>query len=359
MKPDNDLVVLCHGQHDEVGLVCSIAVKEHSSASQKELFCNIQLRDKDGHVPTANPHQLLLDMKVRWSSTFVMLRRAYKMCEDVNYFVGRLTLQDRDALRCKKIASLELSEDEWSQVQKLLLILGVFFMLFFAELAQHSFSSEEGPTLHLALPALKALHSAWSSHSAWIKYIDFHQALDAAVDKISDYYMKSASSDAHIMAMLLDPTQKAAHIRRHWGNDLLHEVLENAKAMYKESYLEMHGDDAGKSSASTELCTSTGNHRLDVLLNELSDGDEDALDTPYQDPPTLSRTSSACLFDSVDPLKLWLHNFHAYLNSKDHLGGMSIVQWWVNSDSSRQSLDVHQTQVQYLQDRKVAGTHWS
>lgn len=326
MKPDDDLVVSRHGQRDEVGLVRSIAVKERSSASRKELFRNIQLRDEDSHVPTANPRHLLLDMKVQWSSTFVMLRRAFEMCEDVNYFVGRLTLQERDASRHKKIASLELSEDEWSRVQKLLSILG------FAELAQHSFSSEEGPTLHLALPALKALHSAWSSRSARIKYIDFHQVLDAAVDKISDYYMKSASSDAHIMAMLLDPTQKAAHIRRYWGNDLLHEALENAEAMYKECYLEMHGDDAEKSSASTELRTSTGNHRLDVLLNELSDGDEDALDTPYEDPATLSRTSSACLFDSVDPLKPRLHDFHAYLNLKDHLGGMSIIQWWgINS----------------------------
>lgn len=26
-KPDDDLVVSCHGQRDEVGLVCSIAVK--------------------------------------------------------------------------------------------------------------------------------------------------------------------------------------------------------------------------------------------------------------------------------------------------------------------------------------------
>jgi hypothetical protein len=94
----------------------------------------------------------------------------------------------------------------------------------------------------------------------------------------------------------------------------------------------MYGDDAKKSSASTELRTSTGNRRLDVLLNELSDSDEDTLDTPHKDPLTLSRTSSASLFDLVDPLKPWLHDFRAYLNSKDRLGEMSIVQWWgINS----------------------------
>ncbi|KIK36830.1 hypothetical protein CY34DRAFT_26215 [Suillus luteus UH-Slu-Lm8-n1] len=146
MKPDNDLI-------------------EYSSASWKELFHSIQLHDEDGHVPTVN---LLLDMKVQWSLTFVIF-----CC----------------------IANLELSEDEWSWVQKLLLILG------FAELSQHLFFSEDGPSLYLALPALEALHSAWSLHLAQFKYIDFHQALDAAIDKISEYYTKSASSDAHIMAI--------------------------------------------------------------------------------------------------------------------------------------------------------------
>lgn len=113
---------------------------------------------------------------------------------------------------------------------------------------------------------------------------------------------------------------------------LTYKLLLTCFLQYKECYLEMHGDDAEKSSASTELHTSTENCRLDVLLNELSDGDEDALDAPYQDSPTLSRTSLACLFDSVDPLKLWLHDFHAYLNLKDCLGGISIIQWWgINS----------------------------
>jgi hypothetical protein len=43
------------------------------------LFNNIQLRDEDGHVPSDAPKQLLMDMKVRWSSTYVMLERAEKL----------------------------------------------------------------------------------------------------------------------------------------------------------------------------------------------------------------------------------------------------------------------------------------
>jgi hypothetical protein len=72
---------------DSVGLIRAITVKVHrlfyplsailirmqerSSAQRKQLFKDIQQR---GDVKT--PKQLLLDMRVRWSSTYLMLDRA-------------------------------------------------------------------------------------------------------------------------------------------------------------------------------------------------------------------------------------------------------------------------------------------
>jgi hypothetical protein len=76
-------------EHDEIGLVCAICVKvrllsislahdrdprlnmkAHSSAQRKEAFKAVQYHRK---IPAV---QLLLDMKVRWSSIFIMLTRA-------------------------------------------------------------------------------------------------------------------------------------------------------------------------------------------------------------------------------------------------------------------------------------------
>lgn len=59
------------GDRDEIGLIRSICVKERSSAKRKELYKNVQAT-----AGVANPTQLLLDMKVRWSSTYVMINRA-------------------------------------------------------------------------------------------------------------------------------------------------------------------------------------------------------------------------------------------------------------------------------------------
>jgi hypothetical protein len=58
-------------ERDELGLVRAISVKERSSSQRKELFRTLQTRKG-----IDQPVQLLIDMKVRWGSTYVMLNRA-------------------------------------------------------------------------------------------------------------------------------------------------------------------------------------------------------------------------------------------------------------------------------------------
>ena len=88
-SPKEHMLTTTGYNHDEIGLVQAISVKvcdinqicnvfkltqppwqEHSSAQCKQLFKDIQTWDG------TDPHQLLLDMPVRWSSTYVMLERA-------------------------------------------------------------------------------------------------------------------------------------------------------------------------------------------------------------------------------------------------------------------------------------------
>ena len=67
--------------------------------------------------------------------------------------------------------------------------------------AQQSFSSDCGPATHLALPALEALHKAWYTHSTKQEYIDFWPVLKVGLQKVANYYEKTADSDAYIMVM--------------------------------------------------------------------------------------------------------------------------------------------------------------
>ena len=57
---------------------------------------------------------------------------------------------------------------------------------------QQVFSSKTNPTLSNALPAVEALHAAWSKHAVKPKYAIFKDALDAVTEKLDEYYKKTA-----------------------------------------------------------------------------------------------------------------------------------------------------------------------
>ncbi|KIL54468.1 hypothetical protein M378DRAFT_92486, partial [Amanita muscaria Koide BX008] len=296
-------------QRDEIGLIRAICIKERSSAQRKELFKKIQLREEDDHVPKKVAKQLLMDMKVRWSSTYVMLERAEQKSlkkYDVDYFIGRLGLAEKDPQKRRKITDLELTTSEWDRVKLLLDLLS------HADMAQHAFSTDQGPMLHLALPALEALWKAWSSRLHREKYSDFKAGLRAGINKVTDYYEKTADSDAYIMAMLLDPSQKTEHIRKYWGDELLAEALMHAEDLERYREIYANTSPSAMNFSKTRTNQTTQRQRLNRLMRELSDDEDSDIPTPV-------------LFDPARP---WLQEYHGYLDSKDHLGGLSIVKWW-------------------------------
>ncbi|KAI6032397.1 hypothetical protein EDC04DRAFT_2898216 [Pisolithus marmoratus] len=72
------------------------------------------------------------------------------------------------------------------------------------------------------------------THKKAPKYRDFTRGFEAGLHKISQYYDHTASSNAHIMMMLVDPAQKLHHIHTYWGEELLAQALQYAEAIYKE-----------------------------------------------------------------------------------------------------------------------------
>jgi hypothetical protein len=111
-------------------------------------------------------------------------------------------LQEPDLSKRAKIDCLKLSPTEWSRV-------GQFAVPFsvggqpdiHADVAQQAFSSDQGSTLHLAIPVLETLHKAWSSQSERTKYEYFPPALMAAASKLEGYYKKTTDSPAYIITM--------------------------------------------------------------------------------------------------------------------------------------------------------------
>ncbi|KIL57452.1 hypothetical protein M378DRAFT_58137, partial [Amanita muscaria Koide BX008] len=295
-------------EQDELGLVRAISIKERSSAQRKELFRSIQARKG-----VAQPVQLLLDMKVRWSSTYVMLNRSETQKKFVNEFVYELGLRADSIDTRKKIDALALTEAEWGCVKTFCSLLPVstyHYLCLHADKAQHAFSAAQTPTLFNAIPAIEALHSAWSTRADKVKYASFNEALHAATDKLNEYYKKMADSDAHILAMLLHPECKMAHFKNHWDRTLQQEVSELGRKAFKECYEQIQA--AATSSRSTPP-QPTKKQKTQKLLRDTDSNDSDSDDI---------RNDEA----SSTP---WLVEYERYMNTNDFIPpGMTVVAWW-------------------------------
>jgi hypothetical protein len=70
-----------------------------------------------------------------------------------------------------------------------------------ADDAQQAFSYESKPCLHTGIPALEALHTAWKNRLKNPKFELFSNGLTAAMEKIEEYYEKTATSHAYTFVM--------------------------------------------------------------------------------------------------------------------------------------------------------------
>jgi len=164
--------------------------------------------------------------------------------QDVDDFVFELSMRETNAEKRRKIGDLTLTDDEWDRVRLFCNLLQVcstinfvlsllIFISQHADDAQQAFSSGSRPSLHNALPAIETLYAAWQSASKKPRYAPFVPALEAAMEKLNEYYKRTAESDAHIITMgssshiysylmftllhlALDPQKKFSHFKKNW-----------------------------------------------------------------------------------------------------------------------------------------------
>lgn len=283
-------------ERDEIGIIRAISVKARSSTEQKDLFKTVQERS------SALPCQLLLDTEVRWSSTFVMLIRAESRRQAVDEFVGELILREADTEKRRKLVALTLDEEEWTRVRLLCNILQ------HADDALHTFSTGSRPTLHGVLPALEKLIAEWQKASGKPRYETFVPALTAGVEELDEYYKRSGPSDAHLVVMVLNPSSKMRHFKKYWDPDLLLEVEHIVQMRFIQKYNDLRKHAATIFTHDRKPSSSNNPRRLNIDDTD-SESDEDSED--------------------VDPDRLWLNEWSAYLNSDEVVPeGMGTVHWW-------------------------------
>ncbi|KAN0128809.1 hypothetical protein V8E53_013396, partial [Lactarius tabidus] len=124
--------------------------------------------------------------------------------------------------------------------------------------AQQAFSAAKVPTLQLALPVIEQLYTSWEKASSKLQYDSFVPVLNAGMAKLNTYYKCSAESDAHIMAMVLEPSTKMTYFHKHWSSDLVSEVEDTIQARFLEHFNSLQWDPGAKSKP---ICKSSSRHK--------------------------------------------------------------------------------------------------
>lgn len=182
------------------------------------------------------PLTLLLDCKTRWNSTYLMLRRAYKLKAAIRLFITQTS----------DVSSLLLEEFEWRHVEYLLLLLYDFWLY------TNCLSEHTGATVHQVFIIYDAIFNSIDdsiSHlrnkkRAWKQSI--YRGLVAAKQKLSNYYTQTYRFHGIIYAVaaILDPCQKLTTFQSGswvddkdviWANEYLH-ALKKVFNYYQERY---------------------------------------------------------------------------------------------------------------------------
>jgi hypothetical protein len=81
---------------------------------------------------------------------------------------------------------------------------------------------------------------------------------------------------------------------------------------YKKRYFEIYGNDSAP--APLRRTGKSAMRKVGILIRELSDDEDENSDELGTSP--------------IDLRSPWHKDFNGYLNSKDQLGNMTIVEWW-------------------------------
>jgi len=67
-------------------------------------------------------------------------------------------------------------------------------------MAQQAFSSDTYPTLFMGIPALEAMHAGLIRKRRKVSE-RLHNVIDAGVNRVVDYYDRTAASDSYLVSM--------------------------------------------------------------------------------------------------------------------------------------------------------------
>jgi len=221
---------------------------------------------------------LLMDCKTRWSSAFIMLRRAV--------LLRRFTVTSKGMLHqhlSKKQRSVFLSDDEWHLAEEMETLLAPFYVVT-NRLSGNAFTSSAS-VAHLWRRMIQTLENAKSVN-------DFHcsdDLVDRLVSSLKFHWKKHLASEVWLTASTLDPTQKKLRFLNKQERNVAWTALEFEVAAAIERREEREKEEAKKKKIGpSDAVDNTGRKQQDkaadllCTLDGSSSDEEDAFSASAQ-----------------------------------------------------------------------------
>jgi hypothetical protein len=153
---------------------------------------------------------------------------------------------------------------------------------------------------------LEKLYTEWEKALKKPRYKVFVPALTAGLVKFDEYYQRAGISNAHIMAMVLNPSSKMGYLKKH---NLFSEVEDVVLTCFLQRYDNLHEHAA---TTSTRICKPSTSNKSGQEFGRMNIDDTDSESD-----------------EDGDPGRPWLNEWATYLNSNEVIPeGMGMVQWW-------------------------------
>ncbi|CAB5213516.1 unnamed protein product [Rhizophagus irregularis] len=250
-----------------------LIVKIRASPQRRERFfrqCNSQ------NIKELN---LILDVKTRWNSTYLMLKRALELQVPL----------DNIAAIDRELNDFSILSDEWKIIEELCRVLKIF------QDATEYMSQSKFITLSASIPVYNALlehieNLLDEQNTSYCPILEVRSAIRMGYEKLKEYYARTDDSYIYPIATILDPRIKLKYYtQQKWEQEYIDASLKIIKETYNNNYKNTFQN-------TDSLVESVRNDFFCMFELDNNDKDEDELEEYLRKPAVAFKT---------DPLQWW------------------------------------------------------
>lgn len=172
--------------------------------------------------------RLGIDNQTRWSSWYAVIDRAIAKQSEIKAF-----MTDHEAA----LGNLRLTAPDWD-----LLCKAHAFLQPFASATLYAEGDKS--SISQSLPLMDALLAHYERNKMYYSQEDYYdprmiRAIEMGWFVLDKYYNMTEEAPVYAAALLLDPSRKAAYIRKNWPASWVEPAIEASNALWEESFKEM------------------------------------------------------------------------------------------------------------------------